>query len=216
MKIVQYPKKISIKTALPKKYVVWHGSFSRTKYSPYGSTAVKATAVADQWATVGEKQGAPYLIDRDGTIYKIYEDHEWTYHLNLPVTKGYYDKQSIPVMIANELHLLKENGQFYAFEYPHSTNSYLGPVVNCDWHSQKYWAKIDDAQIEAAIDITIDICDRHKIEPIFYIGKKHDPKIWDKATIFTHSTVNNQVYDFPPFDESVIAKIKAKGIKIID
>lgn len=215
MTIIPYPKKISIKTALPKKYVVWHGSFSRTKYSPYGSKVIKTTAVADRWELTGDKQGAPYLIDRDGTIYKIYDDNEWSYHLNLPTTKGFYDKQSVPIMLANELHLLKENSQFYAFEYPHSTNTYTGPVVSCDWHSQKYWAKLDDAQIDAAIDLTLDVCDRHKIDPVFYCGVEHNPKIWEKATIFTHSTVNNQVYDFPPFDESLIAKIKAKDIKVI-
>lgn len=216
MNLVQYPKKISIKTALPKKYVVWHGSFSRTKYTPYGSKAVKTTAIVDSWEQAKEKQGAPYLIDRDGTIYKIYDDKDWSYHLNLPTTKGFYDKQSVPVMIANELHLLKENGQFYAFEYPHSTNTYRGPVVGCDWNSQKYWAKIEDAQYDAALDITKDICDRHNIEPVFYIGTKTDPKLWDRATIFTHSAVNNQVTDFPPLNPSLIAKIKAKGFKTVE
>ena len=107
-------KKVSIKTALPKKYVVWHGSFSRTKYTPYGKLTPPVTAIINQWAEGGEKQGAPYLIDRDGTIYKTYDDNDWTYHLRLPTTKGYYDKQSVPVMIANELHLIKENGGYYA------------------------------------------------------------------------------------------------------
>lgn len=215
MNLIQYPRKISIKTTLPKKYVVWHGSFSRTKYTPYGSKAVKSTAIVDSWVASKEKQGAPYLIDRDGSIYKIYDDSEWTYHLNSPTNKGFYDKQSVPIVIANELHLLRENGQFYAFEYPHSTNSYIGPVVSCDWNSQKYWAKVDDAQYDAALDLTEDICKRHKIDPIFYIGKKTDQSVWDKATVFTHSAVNDKVTDFPPFSESLIAKIKSRGFKTI-
>ena len=215
MTILPYPKKISIKTALPKKYVVWHGTFNRTKYTPYGSRAIKPTAILDQWELSKEKFGAPYLIDRDGTIYKTYEDQDWSYHLNLPNTKGFYDKQSVPIMLANELHLIRENGVYYAFEYNHSTNTYSGPVTVSDWKEYKYWAKIDDEQFDATLDLTLDICKRHKINPIFYNGKKANPKVWEKATIFTHSMVNPSVTDFPPFDESLIVKIKEKGIEII-
>lgn len=216
MTILPYPKKISIKTTLPKKYVIWHGTFNRTKYTPYGTRAIKPTALLDQWELSKEKFGAPYLIDRDGTIYKTYEDSDWSYHLNLPSTKGFFDKQSVPIMLANELHLLRENGQFFAFEYPHSTNTYLGPVVVNDWKEYKYWAKLDDAQVDAALELTLDICKRHNIEPIFYVGKKSNSNLLDKATILTHSAVNPSVTDFPPFDDYLIAKIKEKDIKIIN
>lgn len=215
MTILPYPKKISIKTALPKKYVVWHGTFNRTKYTPYGIKAIKPTALLDQWELSKEKFGAPYLIDRDGTIYKTYDDTEWSYHLNLPSTKGLYDKQSIPIMIANELHLLRENGQFYAFEYPHSTNLYHGPVISQDWKTHKYWAKIDDVQFDALLDLTLDICNRHKIEPILYTGDTNVNNIWERGTIFTHSMLNNAATDFPPFSQELIVKIKEKGIKVI-
>lgn len=216
MNLVQYPKRISIKTALPKKYVVWHGSFSRTKYSPYGKTLIRPTAILDQWELSKEKFGAPYLIDRDGTVYKVYDDKDWTYHLNLAHTKGHYDKQSVPIMLANELNLLRVNGQFYAFEYDHSTNYYSGPVVSYSWNTHQYWAKIDDSQFDAALDITLDVCKRHNIEPIFYVGNRVDPKLWERATIFTHSMVSTTANDFPPFSNDLIAKIKTRGIKVIE
>ncbi len=217
MTLVPYipKKKISISTTLPKKYVVWHGSFSRTKYTPYGSTPVKATSIVDNWAESGEKQGAPYLVDRDGTIYKIFDDKDWTYHLNMPSEKGFYDKQAIPVSLANELNLIKENGQYYSFEYVHNTNLYSGPVTNCDWHSQNYWASLEESQVDAAIDITLDSCERHNIDPIFYIGKESGLDVLNKATVFSHSAIKKDANDFPPFQEWVISKIKSKGIKTV-
>lgn len=219
MNIVQYPKKISIKTINPKQYVVWHGSFSRTKYTPYGGRAVKPTALIDLWAASSEKIGAPYLINRDGTIYKVFEDSEWIHHLGLKGSKGmdtFYDKRSIPIVIANELQLIKENGQYYAFDYVSHLNCYNGPISTCDWHSYKYWAKVEDAQYDALLCLTKDICERHNIDPIVYTGKETGAKIWEKATIFTHSALNPTVNDFPPFSPTLIAKIKDFGFKVID
>lgn len=211
-----FAKNLSIKTVVPKTHIVWHGSFSRTQFTPYGSTNVKSTEVIKQWERTGEKKGAPYLIDRDGETFKLFDDKDWTHHLNIPATGNHYDKKSVPIMLANELQLIKENNQFYAFEYPHSTNRYLGPVVNNPWNSYQYWAALSEAQVDAALDLTLEICKKYNITPVFYIGPKWNPKVWEEATIFSHSAVKKDATDFPPFPDWVIAKIKDKGIKTVN
>lgn len=209
-------KKLSIKTQLPKTHIVWHGSYSRTEHTPYGSKPAKTTTVISQWENSNEKRGAPYLIGRDGDTYQLFDDSEWTYHLNIPTTNGHYDKQSVPIMLANELHLIREDGQFYAFDYPHTTNRYLGPVIKHEWNNYQYWAALTESQIDAAIDVSLLTAKKHGITPVFYAGKDWNPEVWKKATIFPHSAVKKGVSDFPPFAPWVLAKIKDKGITIVD
>lgn len=216
MKIIHYPLQTKqwIATETKKKYVIWHGSFGRTKYTPYGKESGRATSTIDNWNHNSEKFGAPYLIDRDGAIYKTFSDNEWIYHLNIPTTKGFYDKQSVPIVLANEQQLIKENNRYFAFEYPHSTSQYHGKVYEKDWRGHKYWASMDTEQVDALIELTLDICDRHKIKPVLYSKDDWNPKVWDTATVFTHANTKREVYDFT-LEPWVLDKIRASKIKVI-
>lgn len=215
--IQNYPlnPKLSIPTEVKKTHIVWHASSARTKYTPYGKLPGKSTSIVDTWNNSCEKQGAPYIIDRDGSIYKTFEDNRWSYHLNIPATKGVYDKQSIAIVLANELNLIKENNNFYAFDYPHSTNTYLGKVVNLKWKGYDHWARLDEEQVVSSLELTKLLCSKYEIKPIFYIGKEWNPKIWEKATIFPHSIVKKEALDFPPFEDWIIDKIKTAGLETI-
>jgi hypothetical protein len=211
------PKKV-IPTEVKKQYIIWHGSNARTKRTPYGKMPGKATSIIDIWNNSGEKQGVPYVVDLDGTIYKAFDDSKWSYHLNIPTTNGHYDKQSVGIMFANELNLHKDGGRFYAFsDCPHSTNEYVGKkILKKLWKGYEYWAPIDEAQLDSVLDLTVQLCKKYGINPVFYNGSDWNPRVWEKATIFTHSVVNKDVLDFPPFDPWVIDRIKEKGIAVVD
>ncbi|WP_395000823.1 N-acetylmuramoyl-L-alanine amidase [Acinetobacter sp.] len=212
MNIINIPLKDKkwIRTQTKKTHIVWHGSYGRTKYSNG-----KATDTIIRWNNLAEKYGAPYLIDRDGTIYKTFDDEEWIYHLNIPTSRGVYDKQSIAIALANEQQLIKENGRYFAFEYEQTSNLYTGQVFENHWRRFKWYAKLDDQQVDAAIEITIDAAQRHNIEPVFYVGNEWNPDVWNKATIFTHAVTKREVNDL--FIEPwVVDKIKAAGITVVD
>jgi hypothetical protein len=215
MKLVNFPlaPKKWIATETPKKYVIWHGSFGRTIHTPYGKVDGRAIDTIHSWNSSDEKYGAPYLVDRSGLVYKTFNDKEWIYHLGIPTTKGFYDKQSIPITIANELYLDKSNGRYFSFGINNSTNQYFGPVFEKSWRGYKHWAKLDEAQIDAAIELTLDVCNRHNIEPVFNPTDEWNPKVWETATIFTHAATKKEVYDFT-LESWVIDKIKAAGIKL--
>lgn len=218
MILTKYPlkEKLSINTELEKKYIVWHGSGARTKYTPYGKLPGKGTSIIDQWNAVGEKQGAAYVIDRDGVVYNTFDDAKWSYHLNLPNNQLIYDKQSVGIVLANELNLIKENGRYFAFDYGHTTNEYLGKVTSQSFRGYDFWARLDELQIDALLDLTLSIADKYKIPLKFYNGADWNPKVWESANIFTHANVNKLALDFPPFEPWVIAKIKARGIEIVN
>lgn len=213
----KYPlnEKLSIRTELQKQFIVWHGSGSRTKYTPYGKIPGKGTSIVDHWNNVKEKQGVAYIIDRDGTVFNTFDDSRWSYHLNLPTNQTSYDKQSVGISLANELNLIKDNGRFFAFDFAHNTNEYLGKVIQQSFRGYDYWAKLDESQIDSLIELTLQVADKYKIKPKFYSGADWNPKAWEQATILTHATVNKSALDFPPFETWVLDKIKRSGIEVI-
>ena len=199
-----------IKTETKKTHVVWHGSFSRTSF-----TNGTAKDHINYWENLAEKHGAPYLIDREGKIYKTFDEKYWIYHLNIPTSRGVYDKQSIPITLLNELQLLKKNGQYYAFDNERAANLYTGPVFTNNWRGYTEWARLSGPQVDSAIELTKEVCGRHGMDPTFAVTRDWDPKIWERATILTHAQAKREVRDLI-IEPWVIDKIKAAGIKVVD
>ncbi|MBC8130200.1 MAG: N-acetylmuramoyl-L-alanine amidase [Rhizobiaceae bacterium] len=75
----------------------------RTSHTPVFGKPGQATTSIDGWNLNDERVGAPYLVDRNGTIYKTFDDTNWIYHLGLKGTVGKYDKASVAIEFANEL-----------------------------------------------------------------------------------------------------------------
>lgn len=77
--------------------------------------------------------GAPYLVDRDGSVYQTFDDAEWIYHLGLKGTNGYYDRASVAIEFANELRLQLDSDQLYAFGMNTPNTVYTGPYLTYQW-----------------------------------------------------------------------------------
>ena len=104
MNVQQYPLKKGqyFPDLTAKKFVVWHGTAGRTMHTRVSGRPGKATTSIDGWNLTADRVGAPWLVDRDGTIYETFNDAGWIYHLGLKGTKGQYDKQSVAIEFANE------------------------------------------------------------------------------------------------------------------
>jgi hypothetical protein len=83
-------------------HVVWHGTAGRTLHTPSSGRPGRATTSIDGWNLDALRVGAPYLVDRDGTIYRTFDDSAWIYHLGIKGTNGRYDKSSVAIEFANE------------------------------------------------------------------------------------------------------------------
>ncbi len=205
-KIINYPLKAKqwFASKVKKKFIVWHGSQSRTSETPVNNSPGRAASRIDYFNANDDKVACAYLVDRNATIYSLYPDNEWSYHLFLK--DKYYDKVSIPIEFANEGQLTKQDSNYYAFDTVNENTKYFGEICV---RNNEYFAKINDVQLDAAIDLTLNLCKKYKIKPIFYNGNKKNSKIWEKATIFCHEHVNPKYKDFI-LTEDMIQKIKEK------
>jgi len=152
---------------------------------------------------------------RDGTIYQTFNDSAWIFHLGLKGVKGLYDKQSVAIEFANEGPLDLDGDRLYAFGMNTPNTIYTGPFINHDWRGFSYFAQLDEAQVDAGIELTLDICQRHKIEPVFYYPSTtfDFPRCFQVATIICHSNCRADKTDLC-LPQWVFDKIEAAGIRI--
>ena len=199
---------------ITKKYVVWHGTAGRTRHTPTSGRPGKATNSIDAWNRDALHVGAPWLVDRDGTIYKTFDDVGWTYHLGLKGTHS-YDKTSVAIEFANELALDLDGDRLYAFGMNTPNTVYTGPFLAHDWRGSRYFAQLDEKQVDAGIELTLDICRRHDIDPVFYYPSTtfDFPRCFQVATIVCHSNCRADKTDLC-LPEWVYEKIKAAGIRL--
>jgi len=219
MKIVDYPLSSGqwfAEKAL-KKYIIWHGTQGRTAYTPSNGRPGEATSSIDGWNADEKHIGTPFLVDRDGTIYRTFKDErEWIFHLGLANTKGRYDKVSIGIEFANELELIAADGKFYAFDRIHKNTEYTGPRLQRTWRAHDWWARLDDAQVNAAIQLTLDLCARHGIPKTFYHpSTTYDfPRCFEVAGVLCHSNCREDKTDLL-LEDWVWAKLKAAGFQLV-
>jgi hypothetical protein len=219
MKIVDYPLSSGQWFAEKqlKRYIIWHGTQGRTAYTPSNGRPGEATSSIDGWNADEKRIGTPFLVDRDGTIYRTFKDErEWIFHLGLANTKGRYDRASIGIEFANELELIAADGKFYAFDRIHKNTEYTGPRVQRTWRAHDWWARLDEAQVDAAIQLTLDLCGRHGIPKTFYHpSTTYDfPRCFDVASVLCHSNCREDKTDLL-LEDWVWAKLQAAGFRLV-
>ncbi len=217
MNIIEYPLKRGqwYQEPTKKQYVVWHGTGGRTRCTPGWDRRGRATTSIDLWNLNGTKAGAPYVVDRDGTIFKTFEDIGWIHHLGLEGTRARYDRASVAIELANEGALSLDGDRLYAFGIHTPNTVYEGPHFAYEWRERSWFAEPDEAQIDAAIELTLDVCRRHEIEPVFYYpSTAYDfPRCFQVATIVCHSNCRKDQLDLC-LPEWVVQKIEAAGIRL--
>jgi len=217
MNITSYPLKRGQFYEQPtkKQFVVWHGTEGRTYYTPASGRPGRARTSIDAWNLDANRVGAPYLVDRDGTIFKTFEDSGWIYHLGLEGTRGTYDRTAVAIEFANEGPLSLDGDRLHAFGMNTPNTIYTGQYFAAEWRGHGFFAELDEAQVDAGIELTLDVCRRHEIDPVFYYpSTTYDfPRCFQVATIVCHSNCRKDKTDlFLP--DWVFQKIEAAGIPL--
>ena len=217
MNITNYPLRRGqwFEEPTAKKYVVWHATEGRTHYTPASGRPGRATTSIDAWNLDAIRVGAPYLVDRDGTVYRAFADTGWIYHLGIPGTHGRYDRASVAIELANEGPLELDGDRLHAFGFNTPDTVYTGFHFAAEWRDRSYFAELDELQVDAAIELTLDVCRRNDIEPVFYYpSTTYDfPRCFQVATIVCHSNCRRDKLDlFLP--DWVFQKIEAAGIRL--
>lgn len=217
MNITDYPLKRGqwYEEKTKKEYVVWHGTLGRTRCTPASGRPGRATSSIDAWNLDANRIGAPYLVDRDGTIYKTFDDTGWIYHLGLIGTKARYDRAAVAIELANEGPLSLDGDRLHAFDMHTPNTVYTGPHFAYEWRGAGWFADFDEAQIDAAIELTLDVCRRHEIDPVFYCPSTtfDFPRCFQVATVVCHSNCRKDKLDLC-LPEWAFQKIEAAGIRL--
>ena len=218
MNIISYPlKRGQYFTENTKKgYIVWHGTGGRTVCTPAGGRPGWATTSIDAWNADGAHVGAPWVVNRNGTIYKTFDDSGWIFHLGIKGTHACYDKSSVAIEFANELDLILDGDRLYAFGQISPGTQYRGRYVTADWRGGTHFAALDEAQIDAGIALTLDICRRNGIDPRFYRPSTTYafPRCFEVATIVCHDNCRADKMDLL-LPDWVYQKLEAAGIGLV-
>lgn len=146
-----------------KEWIVLHGTSGGSYMS------------ADSTLDIKDKINVHYAIDRDGTIYKRFDEKYWAYHTG---TKAYC-KKSIGIELVCWNNLEFRLGKYYTW-----TGKVIpeNEVVKVNlFRGVKYFHCLTDAQIKAVKELVADIKTRHSINKIVY-----------------HSALSTKRTDFPP------------------
>jgi hypothetical protein len=121
----------------------------------------------------------------------------------------------VAIEFANELALDLDGDRHYAFGMNTPNTVYTGPVFTYDWRGSRHFAQLDEAQVDAGIELTLDICRRHDIKPVFYYPSTtfDFPRCFQVATIVCHSNCRADKTDLC-LPEWVYEKIRAAGIRL--
>lgn len=132
-----------------------------------------ARSAFNSWKDGGaSKVATAYLVDLDGTIYDVFPENRWAYHLGVSIGNAGHiqDKRSIGIEIANfgPLRPSKTDPDQLCswpkdFSNPFCRLSETERYVKADYRGEHYFAAFPDAQVVAVGQLVADICKRNGI-----------------------------------------------------
>lgn len=218
MNIKSYPLKRGqwFEEATEKKYVVWHGTAGRTLHTPSSgrpgrantsSTAGTSTPSASArriWWTATARS-TRLSTTRGGSI-----------------TSG--SRARMGATTRRPWRSSSRTSSVWRWMAIGCTRSgsntpntvYTGPFFAYDWRDYSYFAQLDEAQVDAGIELTLDICRRHDIEPSFYYPSTtfDFPRCFQVATIVCHSNCRRDKTDLA-LPDWVYERVEGAGIRLV-
>lgn len=118
-----------------------------------------AESTFNWWNENHEMVGVAYLIDRDGTVFEVFEPEAWAWQFGLQWEydkKLRFEKRFIGIEIASEGGLLERNGQLYKFD--RVSPAYVKPRNEAfdfgqDYRGYRYFDKYEPAQIDSLVEL---------------------------------------------------------------
>lgn len=198
----------------PKKQIFWHHTAGTT-----------ADGAISWWNQTPDRVGTAYVIDRDGTIYEVFDPRLWAYHLGVTRAAGgnlndLDEKESIGIELVAAGHLYPD-GLGNMVQYPLYPNKVAKNIIKNDeiWTMDKPWKGFShfqsytDEMIESLFWLTKKLADDFKIPiqddltKIFEynetVVKERTPGVW------THSAVRKDKEDVVPHPYFLDKLVKA-------
>ena len=204
----------------PKKQIFWHHTAGTT-----------ADGAINWWNQTPERVGTAYVIDRDGTIYEVFDPKMWGYGLGLNAEAGWdsnasVEKGAIQIEIVSAGHLYPD-GLGNMVQYPLYPNKAAKNIIkNSDvwdmgeknkWKGFQYFQNYNDKQVESLIGLTKKLITDFEIKIQDDLSKmfEYNPKVGKEVIpgIWSHSTVRKDKEDVIPHPDFVKKILEAFPIK---
>lgn len=97
-----------------------------------------------------------YVVERDGTIFEVFDPRFWAFHLGLQGTRGRVDRRSVGIELASEGWLEEGDDGLRAFGRP-----FEGEVYHhgSEWRGHRHFAAYTDEQVASAIVLVNHLCE---------------------------------------------------------
>jgi hypothetical protein len=150
------------------------------QYFPAGTTKTgiclhhtvggSAASTVDWWKRDGQMVGVAYIIDRDGTIYQVFDPKAWAYQFGLKwkdPDRLNFEKRFIGIEIASEGGLTESGANLYSFGVvspktlkPRSEAFDYGQL----YRGFRYFDKYETAQIDSVVQLVDSLLTTYNIE----------------------------------------------------
>ncbi|MEK6572602.1 MAG: N-acetylmuramoyl-L-alanine amidase, partial [Bacteroidota bacterium] len=124
----------------------------------------------EYWKTTSDIVGTAYIIERDGTIFEVFDSTAWAWQFGLKwpqEEKIAFEKRFIGIEIASEGGITESNGKFYCFDRI-SDKTLKDPAgifdYGQDYRGYRYFDKYEPAQVDSLVALIDDLCTRFGIE----------------------------------------------------
>ena len=120
-----------------------------------------AQSTFNWWQSQEARIAAAYIIDRDGTIFEVFDPEYWAFQLGLRTPDArFIEQSSIGIELANYGPLIKTNNQFFALDGKQRFN---GPVFEYEWRDYSYWEAYTSEQMQSSFELVNYLCDNFRI-----------------------------------------------------
>lgn len=167
------------------------------------------------WAQTPEHIGVAYVIDRDGTVYEVFDPTCWSYHLGVKGIDPYMEQHSIGIELVSYGGLREDsNGNLgYYPNWPIKTPFNIIPKNECisfdDYRGYNYFQKYTTAQMGSLVELIKSLSTQFKI-PLNNVKDdfwEYNPDVMVKRLpgVWSHTTVRKDKSDIFPQPELVNA-----------
>ena len=163
----------------------------------------------NSWMTQAIQIGTPYILDRDGTVYEIFDPKYWAYNLAVTGPKAQnhkHDKRSVAIETVNMGPLVLKGDTLYS--WPNNYNqvfcklSETDKYVKASYRGFDYYDKFPDVQKAALVELVKKISTDFNIPltlPPVDHREKFDLDFFDNwIGVASHQNFRNDKYDIGP------------------
>ncbi len=124
----------------------------------------------EYWKTSKDMIGTPYIIERDGTIFEVFEPTAWAWQFGLPWANAQrisFEKRFIGIELASEGGLKNVNGKLYCFDrVSDKTEKIMDAAFDFgkDYRGFRYFDRYEPAQVASLTALINELCNQFSIE----------------------------------------------------